>query len=152
MLNRAVQLGPEGTHRLDERGEHAMSRSEVVVGNTSQRVAGVVGQRREEVARDVGAMFGDAQHDLAAILRIRVAQEVARGDHPFDEVGDRRARHAHPLSELTSRQRFTGILGDSDMQQRAKVIGRQRVQAREGMADLGGLCGQSTRVSSDLRL
>ncbi len=31
MLNRAVQLSPEGTHRLDERGEHAMRRSEVVV-------------------------------------------------------------------------------------------------------------------------
>ena len=101
----SIESAAKPPHCVDERREGPVRGGEVIVGDSRQRLTGVFGQRREEPPCDVHSVVCDPQDDLAAVGRVGFTAEVVRRDHSFDEIGDGRAGHAHPLTQLPRRQR-----------------------------------------------
>ena len=115
-----------------------MSGDEILVSQIGHCRAEMSPEGSEERLSRRHAVILVAQQPLAAVLRVGFASNVARLDHPVDEIGDCRGRNVHTLPQLRQGQRCARSLGDHDVQKGVEVVVAHIVHMRKVPADAFG--------------
>ncbi len=144
------QRGMVVPHGGDDRGEHPVGGGEIGGGQVGERRAGAAAQWVEELTGHRHAVVGVVQQHPPTVAGIGFSADMPRGDHAFDQVGDRGRGQAHEFAQLSGGERAALGFGGGDVHERAEIGTAQGVRMGEQMPDLLGHRGQRADIGGDL--
>jgi hypothetical protein len=108
-----------------------MGRNQIAVWHFGERSTDMSTKRAEELSPQLHGVAFVAEQRLASVPGIGLAPEVARIDHPINEIRDCCGGYVYALPQLARGERLAGGLCDHDVQQSLEVSADQVVLSGE---------------------